>query len=129
MLSKKSKIERGQKSRKWSFLGYSAAAILCGAGTKVRGRFSEARCGPLTSPRTNGISGPKNFRSSPQKDFCNSIGGKAEETNAVGPGQLLPDDSIHYQRTFSKTPRKPAAEMSKGPGREISGSIRHEQRG
>jgi hypothetical protein len=26
-----------------------------------------------TSSRTNRISGPKNFHSSPQKDFCNSI--------------------------------------------------------
>lgn len=32
------------------------------------------RYGPLTSPRANRISGPKNFRSPPQKDFCNKIG-------------------------------------------------------
>jgi len=30
------------------------------------------------SPRAKGISGPKKFRSSPLKDFFNTIGGKAE---------------------------------------------------
>jgi hypothetical protein len=30
----------------------------------------------LTSPRVKRISGSKNFRSSPQKDFCNNIGTK-----------------------------------------------------
>src|SRR5215470_4024912 len=28
----------------------------------------------LTSPRIKRISGPKNFRSTPQKDFCNKVG-------------------------------------------------------
>jgi hypothetical protein len=30
----------------------------------------------LTSPRVKRISGSKNFRSPPQKDFCNNIGTK-----------------------------------------------------
>jgi hypothetical protein len=30
----------------------------------------------LTSPRVKRISGSKNFRSTPQKDFCNNIGTK-----------------------------------------------------
>jgi hypothetical protein len=32
----------------------------------------------LTSPRVKRISGSKNFRSTPQKDFCNKIGGEAD---------------------------------------------------
>jgi hypothetical protein len=32
----------------------------------------------LTSPRAIRISGSKNFRASPQKDFCNNIGHKCE---------------------------------------------------
>jgi hypothetical protein len=32
----------------------------------------------LTSPRVKRISGSKNFRSTPQKDFCNTIRGKAD---------------------------------------------------
>src|ERR1700680_3209506 len=34
------------------------------------------RYGSLTSPRVKRISGSKNFRSPPQKDFCNNIGTK-----------------------------------------------------
>jgi hypothetical protein len=37
----KSKIERRQKSRENRILDNSAAAILCGADTKLRGRFSD----------------------------------------------------------------------------------------
>jgi hypothetical protein len=32
----------------------------------------------LTSPRVKRISGSKNFRSTPQKDFCNNIEGRAD---------------------------------------------------
>jgi hypothetical protein len=32
----------------------------------------------LTSPRVKRISGSKNFRSTPQKDFCNTIAAKAD---------------------------------------------------
>src|ERR1700688_181428 len=53
----KSKIERRRKSRKSRFLDDSAAAMLCSADTKLRGRFSEKRCGPLTSPREKSIGG------------------------------------------------------------------------
>jgi hypothetical protein len=40
---------------------------------QVRGRFSEERRGPLTSPRATRVSVPENCRSSPQTDFCNKI--------------------------------------------------------
>jgi hypothetical protein len=39
----KSKIGRRQKSRESQILGDSAAVILCGADTKLRGRFSDER--------------------------------------------------------------------------------------
>jgi hypothetical protein len=55
-------------SRK-SFLDAPAAARLSGAKTKVGGRFGMS----LTSRRAKRISGSKNFRSTPQKDFCNKI--------------------------------------------------------
>jgi len=41
---------------------------------EVRDRFWMKRYGSLTSPLVNRISGSKNFRSAPQKDFCNRIG-------------------------------------------------------
>ena len=72
----------------------SAAASVCRTGTRTYGRFCVNRCcclaiqrryeGPwsildesiwsLTSPRVRRISGSKKFRSSPQKDFFNTIG-------------------------------------------------------
>jgi len=42
----KSKIGRHPKSRESRILGDSAAAMLCGADTKLRGRFSDERWGP-----------------------------------------------------------------------------------
>jgi hypothetical protein len=39
ILLQKSKIERHQKSRESRFLDASAAAMLCSADAKVRGRF------------------------------------------------------------------------------------------
>ena len=39
----KSKIGRHPKSRESRILGNSAAAMLCGADTKLRGRFSDER--------------------------------------------------------------------------------------
>ena len=74
----KSKIERRRKSRKSCFLADTATAILRSADTKLRGRFCVKRCGPLISPHAKRISGSKNFRSSPQKDFFNTIEGKAD---------------------------------------------------
>ena len=47
------------------------AASLFNASTEVRDRFWMKRYG--TSPRVKRISGSKNFRSPPQKDFCNNI--------------------------------------------------------
>jgi hypothetical protein len=38
--------------------------------------LDEAICSSLTSPRVKRISGSKNFRSTPQKDFFNNIGAK-----------------------------------------------------
>jgi hypothetical protein len=44
----------------------------------------------LTSPRVKRASGSKNYRSSPQEDFCNNIRAKADMTNAkVARGRLL----------------------------------------
>src|SRR5258705_1762940 len=74
----RSKIERRRKSRKSCFLADTATAILRSADTKLRGRFCVKRCGPLISPHAKRISGSKNFRSSPQIDFVNTIEGKAD---------------------------------------------------
>jgi hypothetical protein len=38
---------------------------------------------PLTLPRAKRISGSKNFRSSPQKDFFNNIGPEADFQNGL----------------------------------------------
>src|ERR1700757_247955 len=67
MLSKKSKIEPRQKSRKWLFLDSSAAVMLCSADTKVRGRFSETRCGPSRRRAQNASAALENFVGCPQK--------------------------------------------------------------
>jgi len=60
ILLQKSKIEKRQKSRECCFLASSIVAMLHSAS--------------LTFPRTNRISGLYNFRSSPAKDFFNTIG-------------------------------------------------------
>jgi hypothetical protein len=65
------------KSRESRSLTFSAAASLFNATTGVRDRFWMKRFGPLASPLVKRISGSKNFRSSPRKDFCNNIGQKA----------------------------------------------------
>src|SRR6476646_8390281 len=49
-------------------------ARLCSADVEVRGQFVRNNEAPLTSPNTKRISGPRKFRSSPKKDFCNNIG-------------------------------------------------------
>jgi hypothetical protein len=61
--------------------------LLCGSVA-----FQSRREGPwsildeaiwsLTSPRVKRISGSKNFRSTPQKDFCNNIRGRPEVSDA-----------------------------------------------
>jgi hypothetical protein len=76
MLSKKSKIERRQKSRKWRFLNYSAAAMLWSADTKVHGRFSETQCGPSRRCTRNASGAFENLACYPPKDFFDSIGQK-----------------------------------------------------
>jgi hypothetical protein len=53
-------------------------------------RPTEVRDWSLTSPRVKHISGSRNFHSSPQKDFCNSIVGKAD----IGKACRLTD---HFQ--------------------------------
>jgi hypothetical protein len=63
ILLQKSKIERPRKCN---------VAKRHHAATLVRDRFSEERS--LTSPRATRVSVPENFRSPPQKDFCNKIG-------------------------------------------------------
>ena len=40
--------------------------------------FSWETMRTLISPYTKRISGPRKFHSSPQKDFCNNIGGEAD---------------------------------------------------
>jgi hypothetical protein len=44
--------------------------------TEVRDRFWMKRCGPSRRLAQKRINGSKNFRSPPQKDFCNNIGAK-----------------------------------------------------
>jgi hypothetical protein len=48
------------------------------ADTKVGGSFLCETMWSLTSPRAKRISGPKKFRSSPKKDFFNTIRAKAD---------------------------------------------------
>src|SRR5947207_15471804 len=69
MLSKKSKIERRQKSRKCLFLDYSAVVMLFSVDTTVRGRFSEKRCGPSRRCARNASAALENFVCYPQKTF------------------------------------------------------------
>jgi len=45
------------------------AAMLCSADTKVRGRFSETRCGPSRRCARNASGALKNFACYPQKTF------------------------------------------------------------
>jgi hypothetical protein len=52
---------------------FSVAASLFNAATKVRDRFWMKRYGPLRRRAQKRISGSKNFRSAPRKDFCNNI--------------------------------------------------------
>jgi hypothetical protein len=69
----KSKIEQPKNSRQSRSRGFSPAASLGSATTGTRDRFWTKRYGSLTSPRVIRICGSKNFRSSPEKDFCNNI--------------------------------------------------------
>jgi hypothetical protein len=69
ILLQKSKIEQPQKSR---------TGLLCGSvafQSRQEGPWSilDEAIRSLTSPRVKRISGSKNFRSTPQKDFCNNI--------------------------------------------------------
>ena len=92
----------------------SAAASVCRTGTRTYGRFCVNRCcclaiqrryeGPwsildeliwsLTSPRVRRINGSKKFRSSPQKDFFNTIGAfrtcRGLTMSALGGGTDIP---------------------------------------
>jgi hypothetical protein len=74
ILLQKSKIEQPKKSRESRPLGFSAAASLFSGTTEIRDRFWMKRYGSLTSSSVKRISGSRNFRSPPQKDFCNNIG-------------------------------------------------------
>ena len=65
----KSKIER-RKNDKSRFFAVPHTAILRNADTKLRGRFGAKRRGPHIAAAKR-ISGPQNFRSSLQNDFCN----------------------------------------------------------
>jgi hypothetical protein len=65
----KSKIERLRKSREGRFLECSAAAMLFSVDTKVRGRFSEKRCGPPRRCARNASAALENFVCYPQKTF------------------------------------------------------------
>jgi hypothetical protein len=53
-------------------LDYPAAAMLCCADTKVRGRFSETRCGPSRRCARNASGALENFACYPQKTFSTS---------------------------------------------------------
>src|SRR6266403_3399897 len=69
MNSKKSKIERRQIPTFARFLDYSAVAMLFSVDTKIRGRFSEKRCGPSRRCARNASAGLENFVCYPQKTF------------------------------------------------------------
>ncbi len=63
-------------------------------------RFAEGEHS-LTSPSAKGISGSKNFRSSPQKDFCNNIDGIADMAElAAGPTQSRMTQLGHGRATL-----------------------------
>jgi hypothetical protein len=69
----KSRKSNNQKISRKLILGFPAAASLFSVTTATRDRFWMKQYGVPTSPRVKRISGSKNFRSSPQKDFCNNI--------------------------------------------------------
>jgi len=72
----KSKIERRRKPRRSWFLAYSAAAVFRSAAAMPWSSLCETMWS-LISRRAKRISGSKSSRSSPQKDFCNTIRPKA----------------------------------------------------
>src|SRR4051812_21691963 len=67
------RIGQPQKTGKSRSLDFSAAAPLFSATTEVRDPILDETIWSLTSQRVRRISGSRNFRPPPQKDFCNNI--------------------------------------------------------
>ena len=65
----------------------------------------------LTSPRIKRISGSENFRSSPQKDFCNNIGTWLPRTCATARPQLAKADTA-FQGGSVGQPTEPCLDCS-----------------
>src|SRR5215216_4532905 len=55
---------------------------------------------PLTSPRAKRISGSRNFRSPPQKDFCNNIGAKRSLAGTRRPAKGQKATSLRHLGTI-----------------------------
>jgi hypothetical protein len=73
ILLKKAKIEQLQKSREGRILGASAAERLHRTDATACGRFRANRSGPSRRRESGAPAVPEKFRSSPHKDFFNSI--------------------------------------------------------
>ncbi|MFZ0110036.1 MAG: hypothetical protein WAL01_11115, partial [Pseudolabrys sp.] len=74
----KSKIEQPQKSSQKLIFGLLCDSIAFQSRQEGPWSILEEAKRSLTSPRVKRISGSKNFRSTPQKDFCNNIGGRTD---------------------------------------------------
>jgi hypothetical protein len=69
----KSKIEQPQKISQKLILGLLCGSVAFQSRQESPWSILDEAIWSLTSPRVKRISGSKNFRSTPQKDFCNNI--------------------------------------------------------
>jgi hypothetical protein len=106
----KSKIEQPRKSSQKLIFGLLCDSIAFQSRQEGPWSILEEAIRSLTSPRVKRISGSKNFRSTPQKDFCNNIVPKADVARRVRHVRFVPQAVIQQKSTGG------ACQVLKGQG-------------